>query len=184
MNQNQVKVIQSRLKTRGKKFTLEQLRNNILIDYHDDELTEEQMSAIVEKMSGSSELVQTDASELTHNQKESLIQEVASELKVDLSVEQVKRLSQEMDWALRDRATLRKKICAAIIAWTNHKFEQDALSTDEMMDEVEQHFVRRLKQNNQHFNKRVNEFSGEVNQAIEKFRTAEAEILDLFKIPG
>ncbi|MDZ8138859.1 MAG: hypothetical protein RM049_26745 [Nostoc sp. DedQUE04] len=193
MNQNQIKVIQSRLKSRNKKFTLEQIRTYVLTNYHDEELTEDQILAIVDKLSGSdarglantalSKIVPADTSnDLSQVERQGMIEQVASTLEIDLSVEQVKRISSDMDWALSDRAALKKQICTAIIAWADHKFNEDATSTDEMMEEVEAHFLSRLKENNQHFNRKVNEFSGEVSKAINKFRTTEAEVLDLFKI--
>ena len=183
MSQNQAKVIQSRLKNRGKKFTLEQLRTYIFTHYHDEELTEDQMSAIVEKLSGSS-MVPVGADELSHSQKQALIQQVASALEVALPIEQIKQISQKIDWAIASRVSLKDQIQAAIIAWVDYQIDQDNRQTDEMMQAVESHLTMRLQESNQHFNHKAFQFSKQVDEAVEKFRTTEAEILSIFKIPS
>ncbi|HYX18314.1 MAG TPA: hypothetical protein VE944_28905 [Nostoc sp.] len=193
MNQNQIKVIQSRLKNRGKKFTLEYLRTYVLVDYRDEELTEDQISAIVDKLSGSDALelantalsgTDSSASELSQTQRQTLIQQVASTIDVSLPVEQIKLISQKMDWAISDRASLKTQIQSAIVAWINHQIDQDKQQTDEMMQEVEQHFVTKLQEGNDHFDDKTRAFSIHVGQARDKFRATEAEILDFFKISG
>ncbi len=184
MNNNQVKVIQSRLKNRGKKFTLEQIRTHILIDYHDEDLTEEQMSAIVEKLSPSSEMVPVNAGELSQSQKQTLIQQVASTVDVALPIEQIQQISQKMDWAISDRASLKDRIQSAIIAWVNHQVEQDKQETDEMIQQVEEHFVAKLQEGNDYFGDKTHQFSKRIEEARDKFRTSETEILSLFKVPG
>ncbi|MEH1822166.1 MAG: hypothetical protein V7L31_24335 [Nostoc sp.] len=184
MNQNQIKAIQSRLKSRNQKFTLEQLRTYIFTHYHDEELTEDQMSVIVEKLSASSEMVPTGAGELSHAQKKTLIQQVASTLDVSLPIEQIKSISQKMDWAISDRAELKTRIQSAIIAWVDHQIEQDKRQTDDIMQQVETHLIAGLEESNEHFSGKTRAFSRRVEEARDKFRDSEAEILSLFKVPS
>ncbi|MBD2489044.1 hypothetical protein [Aulosira sp. FACHB-615] len=184
MNQNQVKAIQSRLSSRGQKFTLGQIREHIAANYDDEELSQEQISEIVDKLSGSSEMVPAGAGELSNFQKKSLIKEIAVELNLNLSFEQIKDISQKMNWALSDRTSLKERIQSAMIAYIDYQVDQDLRQTDEMMQEVTTHLSQRLQESNQHFNNKASEFSQQINGAVEKFRTTEAEILDLFKVPS
>lgn len=184
MNQNQVKIVQSRLKNRGKKFTLEQIRTYILANYHDEELTDDQMSAIVDHLTGGEALALSNASELSQAQKQTLIQQVASTLNIDLPIEQIREISQQMNWALSDRASLKERVQSAIIAWVNYQIEQDKQQTDEMMREVESHLATKLQESNEHFTHSAQRFSRRVSEAVGKFRTTETELLDLFKVPS
>ncbi|ACC81175.1 hypothetical protein [Nostoc punctiforme] len=186
MNQNKIKVIQTRLKNRGKRFTLDQIRKHIIVsNYADVEPTENLISKIVDELSGSSEIVPASTNdELSHTQKQTLIQQVASTLEVSLSVEEVQSISQKMDWVLSDRASLKDRIKSAIVAWVDYQVDQDLQQTDEMMQEVEQYLVTRLQEANQHFNSKATAFSGRIEEARDKFRTTEAKILNLFKVPS
>ena len=139
----------------------------------------------IEELSNSSEIVSVSTNdELSHTQKQTLIQQVASTLEVNLSVDQVKKISQKMDWSLSDRTLLKDRIQSAIVAWIDYQIEQDKQQTDDMMQEVEEHLVTKLQESNQHFDSKAREFSNRIEEAREKFRATETELLDLFKIPS
>ncbi|WP_414755586.1 hypothetical protein [Anabaena sp. CCY 9910] len=180
----EAKVIQSRLSRKGVTLSLAQIREHIAEKYDQAEMAEDVISKIVEDLAGSSEMVPIEKSELSHTQKQTLIQQVASTLDINLSLEQITGISKKMNWALSDRASLKERVRDAIIAWVDYQIEQDKRQTDEMMREVEGHLVTRLQESNQHFNNRARDFSERVSDAVEKFRTTETEILDLFKVPN
>jgi hypothetical protein len=191
MNQNQVKLIQSRLKSRGARFTLEAIRTFIFTNYHDEELTEDQISAIVEKMlSELSEIVPASVeteptdSTLSLREKQELIEQVASTLDINLPVQEIKSISQKMDWALSDRASLKDRIKSAIIAWIDYHVDQDLEDTDSLIQEVQGHLATKLQQSNRHFTQKAEDFSLEVTKAVEHFRATEATVLSFFQIPS
>lgn len=183
MNDKQAKVIQTRLKTRGSEYSLAQIREHVGGNYDSDELTESQVSEIVQQLTGSS-LAPVDSGDISYSQKQTLVQQVATSLELDLPVDHIREISQQMNWALSDRSTMKQRIKAAIIAWVNHQVEKDQEETNKIMEEVEGALVAGLESSNQHFKQRSQDFSRRVDAAVEKFRTTEAEVLDLFQVPN
>jgi uncharacterized protein YoxC len=180
----EAKIIQSRLTRKGQSFSLAQIKRHISDKYPENELTEENISKIVDELLPQSKLAVTKTNELSHTQKQTLIQEIASSLDVNLSIDQIKQVSQKMDWALSDRASLRGQIKSAIIAWIDYQLAEDMQQTDDLMQEVEDHFVSKLQESNERFNNKARKFSDRVNESVENFRNTKTEILNLFKIPS
>ena len=182
----EAKIIQSRLSRKGVTISLAQIREYVASNHAGTEadLTEERISEIVQELSESTAILLASKSELSERQKQSFIEQTASSLDINLSLEEIKGISQKMDWALNDRASLKKRVQDGIIAWVDYQIKQDKQQTDNMMREVEEHLVTRLQETNEHFNNSARQFSGRVGDAIEKFRATEEKILGLFKIPG
>ena len=182
----EAKIIQSRLSRKGVTISLAQIREHVASNYAGAEadLTEEQISEIVQKLSESTAISVASKGELSEKEKQSFIQQTASSLDINLSLEEIKGISQKMDWAMSDRTSLKKRVQDAIIAWVDYQIDQDKRQTDDMMREVEGHLNTRLLESNEHFNNSARQFSGRVGDAIEKFRATETEILGLFKIPS
>ncbi len=181
----QVKLIQSRLSRLGVKVSLAEIREHIAVSYNGDELTPEQISAIVEELSSSStKLATVKKSQLSQTEKRALVQQVASSLEIELPVEEIREISQKLNWTISDRASLKEQIGGAIIAWVDYQIDKDKQQTDEMFEDVETHLSTRLNESNQHFKQRTAELSSQLGVVTEKFCATRTEILDLFQIPN
>jgi hypothetical protein len=179
------KTIQSRLSRKGVTFSLAQIREYLEQNgYPQSDLTDEQVTQIVDNLSPAGIIPATESASLTQQEKQNFIQEVASNLQINLSLDNVKEISQKLDWAFNDRTSLKAKIQQAIIAWIDFKAGQDKQQTDELIETTQQYFSQRMAESGEYFNTRATDFSKGLEESVHQFRATEDKFLELFKIPG
>jgi pantothenate synthetase len=188
--EKQLKLIQSRLTRKQVPVSLPQIRKHITDTrpgIEEFEFDEAELATIVDELlSTFSQMVPVEPTDSTLSQrdKQELIQQVASTLDVQIPVNEIKLISQKMNWALSDRASLKEKIKSAIIAWIDHHIDQDFQETDSLIEDVQNHLASKLNESNRHFTQKAERFSLDVEKAVNNFRTTEATVLGFFKIPS
>ena len=181
----EAKIIQSRLSRRGVSVNLSEIREHLASNgYSDSALSEDQISQVVESFLPTGIVPADEPGSLSQEKKQEFIQQVASNLDISLSLDNVKEISQKLDWALSDRASIKSRIQAAIIAWIDFKVDQDKLDTDRLIQSAENHFSEKMQQAALHFDQKTSDFSNRVGQSVKQFRSQEDRFLNLFKIPG
>jgi gas vesicle protein len=203
---NKVKVIQSRLSRRGVNLSLEEIREalrelavpGIASNYGDVEVTDEMVSEIVQSLTGGAitanesaiELASEEKPELvtTPEEKEKIIASVAKEIDISLPVAAIKQIATSIDWAIASRSDLMKQLKVAIQSWAEHKVAQMSeelnKETDELLGTISQTISDSVESDNEHFSRKVKTLQSEIAQRIEAFRSSQAAILGIFKVPN
>lgn len=177
------KAIQQRLSRKGLSLSIAQIKEYLLGQYPEEVPLDDVPKIVDELLALYAQKIVLAEQSLTEVEKSELIGEVATTLSVNLSLKQIQEISQGIDWVTTSRKARIEEIESAIIAWIDYRVEQDVQQTDKMIGRIESHLSARLQENNKHFAASVQAFSNRVDKAVESFRTTEAEILELFKIP-
>lgn len=180
----QIKVIQSRLKTRGVDKTSPEIREYLFSEFPDEELSEKQLSKAVSHFQGSAEIVVRSKSEINALNRDELVQQVASGLSIDLPIEEIRAISQQLHDVTSDRASLIQQIKDSVIAWVEYKASQDEQQIKEAFRDIEGVLTQRLGSNNQAFVNKSQALRDRVSGYQDTFRQSSKEVSDLFKIPG